>query len=150
MQIDTSLKTFLNFGIQDRTSMAAVQRLACNGATSGRYFEFPELHVDRNQTAYCDQDFVTKMISKIEACVGVGVYSLKLTYTDGTESPLFGHRQPNMEDPIRIDPDTDLPHEVRAVSIQAWGQNYVQAITLMGGINRRDMLAQLTASKGKG
>jgi len=43
-----------------------------------------------------------------------------------------------------------MPSQVTAARIQAWGQNYVQSFTLLGGKNNKDVLAQLTSSKGKG
>lgn len=75
---------------------------------------------------------------------------MKLTFVDGTSSPLFGHRQPNVEDVVRIDPQTQMPAHISAVRIQAWGENYVQALTLLGGQSHSEELAKLTCSKGKG
>lgn len=97
--VDSSLRTFQNFGIHAPLSAALVPvtRLAINGANSGRYFEFPQLTSSQNDSLYCEKDFTQKMIAKVEACVGVGIYSIKLTYVDGTSTPLFGHRQPNVE-----------------------------------------------------
>ena len=69
----------------------------------------------------------------MEACVGVGIYSIKLTYADGTCSPLFGHREPNTESIVEQDAETQMPCLVTAVNIQAWDQNYVQALTFLGG-----------------
>ena len=43
-----------------------------------------------------------------------------------------------------------MPAQITSVSIQAWAQNYVQAVTLFGGANNSQQLAQLAASKGKG
>ena len=56
-------------------------------------------------------------MAKIEACVGVGLYSIKLTYADGTSSPLFGHRHPNVESLVETDENTQLPSIVTAVNI---------------------------------
>ena len=95
-------------------------------------------------------DFTQKTISRIEACIGVGIYSIKLTYVDGTTSPLFGHRQTNVENQVANDPATQMPIHVTAVRTQAWGQNYVQALALLGGINHNEVLASMTSSKGKG
>jgi hypothetical protein len=44
---------------------------------------------------FIKEDFAKRVLSKIEACVGVGIYSLKLTYSDGLESPLLGSRETN-------------------------------------------------------
>ena len=90
------------------------------------------------------------MLAKIEACVGVGIYSIKLTFADGSMSPLFGHRQPNVESMIENDEGTQMPAQITSVNIQAWAQNYVQALTLFGGANNSQQLAQVAASKGKG
>ena len=91
---DSSLRTFQNFGIHAPISgaLAPVTRLAINGATSGRYFEFPQLTASQNDSLFCEKDFTQKTLAKIEACVGVGIYSIRLTFADGTTSPLFGHR----------------------------------------------------------
>ena len=150
--VDSSLKTFKNFGIHApvNSAMAPVTRLAINGATSGRYFEFPQLTASQNDSLFCERDFTQKTIARIEACVGVGIYSIKLTYVDGSESPLFGHRQPNVENPVKVDPATQMPTHCTAVRVQAWGQNYVQALTLLGGANNSEELASVAASKGKG
>lgn len=89
-------------------------------------------------------------MAKVEACVGVGIYSIKLTYADGTCSPLFGHREPNTESIVEQDAETQMPCLVTAVNIQAWDQNYVQALTFLGGEGNSQQLASLAASKGKG
>jgi len=81
------------------------------------------------------------VLSKIEACVGVGVYSLRLSYQDGSQSPLFGYRQPNVEQEIQADEQTDMPEHIGAVSMQAWGENYVQALTLLGGASNDKVIA---------
>ncbi len=60
---------------------------------------------------------------------------------------MFGTRQPNVEDMIGIDSQTQMPMHISNVSVQAWGQNYVQALTLMAGDT---ILSKLTSSKGKG
>ena len=55
-----------------------------------------------------------------------------------------------MEDLVRIDPDSQMPGNITSARIQAWGQNYVQSFSLLGGKNNNDVLAQMTSSKGKG
>ena len=106
--LDASLRNFSSFGIPNPRGAAQVpcKRLAINGATKGRFFEFPPVQAGPNDVFYCDELFVHRMITKIEACVGVGIYSLRLTYDDGSQSPLFGHRQPNAESEIAVDPQT--------------------------------------------
>ena len=95
LPVDTSLRTFQqSFGLTSPVSQSLIpiRRLDVNGAVSGRYFEFPQLTAGQNDSLFCDPEFATKTIAKIEACIGVGIYSVRLTYLDGTQSPLFGHR----------------------------------------------------------
>ncbi len=40
-----------------------------------------------------DGEFNDRVISKLEACVGVGIYSIKMTFSDGTSSPMIGERE---------------------------------------------------------
>lgn len=63
---------------------------------------------------------------------------------------MFGHRQPNVENPVSVDETTQMPAHVTAIRVQAWGENYVQALTLLGGQGNSEELASLAASKGKG
>ena len=44
------------------------------------------------ESYFCSADFKKRLLTKITACVGVGVYSLRLHYDDGTESPVIGSR----------------------------------------------------------
>lgn len=151
--IDSSLRNFgSSFGIPNPVGAAQVpcKRLAINGATKGRYFEFPPMQQGPNDVFYCDESFVQRVITKIEACVGVGIYSLRLQYHDGSQSPLFGHRAPNTESDIAIDQQTQEPAHIGAASIQAWGENYVQVLTLLGGPKNENIIMQLTSQKGKG
>lgn len=68
------------------------------------------------------------MVEKIEACVGVGIYSLKLTYRDGTTTPLIGSRLPNVD--LRLQsPSTGEISETRHISMKAWAENYVLSLT---------------------
>ena len=90
---------------------------------------------------FTDENFTQRVISKLEAHVGVGVYSMRLTYDDGTQSPLFGHRQPNAENEIAADPQTQSPVHISAASVQHWGQNYVQQVTLLGGPQNNEIIA---------
>ena len=41
-------------------------------------------------------------------------------------------------------------HQIQSVRLQAWGENYVQAVTFIGGETGKDTLAQLKTQKGKG
>ena len=139
---------------EDDVPLAPVKRLGLNGASSGRYFEYPQITTAKNDSLFCDQAFTQKVISKLEACIGVGIYSIKLTYADGTESPMFGCRQTNAENSVKVDQATQQPCHIHGIRIQAWSQNYVQALTFLGeeaaGGGGPEELAALAASKGKG
>ena len=118
------------------------RKLEINGAVKGNYFEFPSLATSTGQSLFIEQDFKYRVISKIEACVGVGIYSLRVTYSDGTESPLIGNRNPNSEVLVReagADESMD-PAQIASIDIQAWGTNYVQVI------NFKDFDDQLVGS----
>lgn len=43
-----------------------------------------------------------------------------------------------------------MPCHITGATVQAWGENYVQALTLLGGSQRDQTLIKLTSSKGKG
>jgi hypothetical protein len=73
-----------------------VTKLAVVGAKSGKYFEYPALQKSVNNSVeqlFCDMEFGSKVLTKIQACVGVGIYSLMLSFSDGTASPCIGSRQ---------------------------------------------------------
>ena len=75
--------------------MVEVTKLAVVGAKSGKYFEYPALQKTANNSVeqfFCDLEFGSKVLSKIQACVGVGIYSLQLSFSDGTASPCLGSR----------------------------------------------------------
>ena len=88
------------------------------GAKSGTYFEFPEIIHGAQNTLSCPSEFHDKLITKLSACVGVGVYSMQITYSDGTVSPLLGKREPNADADL-------LPGEIRTLRVQHWDCNYV-------------------------
>ena len=98
--------------------MIPARRLGLNGATRGQYFEFPPLTPAQNDLFYCDQSFSSRVIAKIEACVGVGIYSLRITYQDGSQSPLLGHRQPNEENVIKAEAaGSQMPSHIAAATV---------------------------------
>jgi hypothetical protein len=73
------------------------RKIPIQGAQSGRYFSYPELEEsstagDEDTRLFCSAEFERKVLANISACSGVGIYSLKLTYEDGSQSPLFGSR----------------------------------------------------------
>ena len=147
--IDTSLQQFgQTFGLRapPSHSMVPIKRLGMNGATNGRYFEFPPLTAGQSDSVFCEQAFTQRVLAKIEACVGVGIYSLRLTYHDGSQSPLFGHRQPNVENVIAADESgSQMPTHIAAASVQAWAENYVQVLSLLGNGGNEDVIAHITS-----
>ena len=104
------------------------------GAQSGKYFEYPEL--DQNEL---NKQFQRKSISKIHACVGVGVYSLKLEYQDGTCSPCFGSRQD-----FNQCLDLNSMPRVSNIAIRAWKQNYIQSLVIKSGDKEVSLVSQST------
>ena len=44
---------------------------------------------------FVNEEFNKRVLAKLDACVGVGIYSIRLTYSDGTKSPLLGSRETN-------------------------------------------------------
>ena len=62
------------------TSGLLVTKSDLYGAKSGTYFEFPELITGAQNSLHCPEDFRDKVITKIAACTGVGIYSLVLNY----------------------------------------------------------------------
>lgn len=62
-------------------------------------------------------------MSRVSACSGVGIYSLKLIYEDGSFSPLFGSRPETTEIEVKGD-------QVSSVGLRAWKENYVQTVTM--------------------
>ena len=53
-----------------------VRKIDVNGASKGQYFEFPQCVTANGAGLYCDAQFSGKVLTKIEACVGVGIYSI--------------------------------------------------------------------------
>lgn len=65
-----------------------------------------------------------RMLTKVSACVGVGIYSLRLHFDDGTQSPIIGSRS-------ELSTDMSIGSEqVTQVGIRAWKENYVQTVTI--------------------
>ena len=63
----------------------------CGSKKGAFYFEYPKLTSVGN-SFMVDGEFNERVVSKLEGCIGVGIYSLKLTFSDGTTSPLIGGR----------------------------------------------------------
>lgn len=98
--------------------MVEVTKLAVVGAKSGKYFEYPALQKNGEQLL-CDVEFGSKVLSKVQACVGVGIYSLQLFFSDGTASPCLGSRQ-DFNQAIEVS-----DHKTTKIAIRAWKENYV-------------------------
>lgn len=68
--------------------------------------------------------------------MGVGIYSLKLQFDDGTQSPLMGSR-PELS--------ADLPvgaEQVTSFGIRAWKENYVQTVVIEQGKKKKSLESQ--------
>lgn len=71
---------------------------------------------------FCSAEFKARHMTKISACVGVGIYSLRLHFNDGTASPIIGSRSDmTTEVHLNLDPIT-------SIGIRAWKENYVQTV----------------------
>lgn len=71
------------------------RRLAVQGAQTGKYFEYPDIQKvagSKTDELYCSAEFKQRTLIRISACVGVGIYSLRLHFDDGTQSPVLGSR----------------------------------------------------------
>jgi hypothetical protein len=67
------------------------RKIDVQGAKQGKYFEFPEVQQSAGEL-FCSADFKSRIMTKISACVGVGIYSIRLHFDDGTQSPILGSR----------------------------------------------------------
>lgn len=108
-----------------------VKKLDILGCKTGTYFEYPKFidnggHTSQNFT--CDDSFADRVLTKIEACVGTGIYSMKIHYNDGTSSPLIGARQPTTSIKLHKESNYDQ-NSLCKVKVRAWTDNYLQAIT---------------------
>lgn len=71
------------------------RRISVQGAQTGKYFEYPEIQKvvnSKGEELFCSADFKARLLTKVTACVGVGIYSLRLHFDDGTQSPIIGSR----------------------------------------------------------
>jgi hypothetical protein len=106
-----------------------VRKLEILGAKQGAfYFEYPKLTPVGN-SFMVEGDFNERLLSKLDACVGVGIYSIKMTFSDGTESPLIGGRETTSSMDVQNQDQTEY-EPISSIKIRAWGENYVQAIHL--------------------
>ena len=141
--LDSGLRTFENFEIKPPIGIGSLVAMKSDlyGAKTGTYFEFPELIKGAQSSLQCPNDFRDRVVTKVSACVGVGIYSVQLSYSDGCVSPLLGKR--------KINADTELlPGEMQATRIQHWAENYVQALTFLD--SNRNTLGSLECQGGKG
>ena len=95
--IDSQLKLFKEFGIKEPPTEKHihVEKQPLKGCTVGTYFEYPPLTSSAKNELFIPEKFANRVLTKLSACVGVGIYSMKLSYSDGTDSPLFGSKEPN-------------------------------------------------------
>jgi hypothetical protein len=113
-----------------------IKKLPCIGAQSGKYFEYPAIRSE-NDKLYCSKDFQQRVLTKIQACVGVGVYSLAMTYSDGFDTPCIGSRT-SYNHEIKL-----MDHEkVKSVSIRAWKENYVQQLVVKATEGEKQIKSQ--------
>ena len=71
------------------------RKIGIQGAQAGKYFEFPDIYTSKEGGAeafFCSAEFQKRVLTKVSACVGVGIYSLRLHFDDGTQSPIIGSR----------------------------------------------------------
>ena len=76
--LDSGLRTFSTFEIKAPvgSDSLVVTKSDLYGAKSGTYFEFPEMIQGAQNSLSAPNDFHEKVITKISACVGVGIYSV--------------------------------------------------------------------------
>lgn len=103
-----------------------VEKLTLKGCSTGTYFEFPQVTSSAKDELFVKEEFAHRVLTKMGACVGVGIYSLKLNYSDGTESPLLGSREPNHE--MNLSSNGETQDHVAVIKMQAWEGNYVQGV----------------------
>ena len=68
--------------------------------------------------------------------MGVGIYSLKIQFEDGTQSPLLGSR-PELGAELPIGSE-----QVTSFGIRAWKENYVQTVTIEQGKKKKALESQ--------
>lgn len=118
-----------------------MRKTQVQGCKTGTFFEFPQCNENGPNLLATTGDFATRVLSKLQACVGVGIYSLKLTYSDGTLSPLLGSRGTNKF----IEFPSDV--QVKEVSTRTFGENYVQQVAFVDG---QKTIGQFSAEKTNG
>jgi len=102
-----------------------VRKLDILGCKSGNfYFEYPKL-TSSGSTLIVEGENSDRCLEKIEACVGVGIYSIKLGFSDGTSSPLIGGRDPTATISLGA-------QAVKTINVRAWNDNYIQALKFEG------------------
>jgi len=97
------------------------RKIEVQGAKQGKYFEFPEVQSNAGEF-FCSEAFKSRVMTKISACVGVGIYSIRLHFDDGTTSPILGSR-------TELTSDLQFGTEaVTQIGVRAWKENYVQTL----------------------
>lgn len=95
----------------------------------------------------CDETYGRRLLAKVEACVGVGIYSVKLTYSDGSASPLLGTRKVTASVDLPHAKDQDQTDGKFTVQVRAWGENYLQSILFKRG---QEVCGKLEATSDNG
>lgn len=123
--IDASLEKFKDFGLQEPLTgrRILVEKQPLKGCSTGTYFEFPQVTSSAKDELFVAGDFAQRVLTKLEACTGVGIYSIRLGYSDGTRSPLFGNKEPNQC--MQLAEQDSEPAHVATIKMQAWDGNYV-------------------------
>lgn len=103
-----------------------VKKLPCIGCQSGKYFEYPALKKEDDRL-FASTDFEQRVLTKIQACSGVGIYSLALQYSDGFDTPCIGSRSA-----YNSTVDIESHERIKVISIRAWKENYVQTLVMKG------------------
>lgn len=113
-----------------------VRKLPCIGSQSGKYFEYPALKCEEDRFL-ASKDFETRVLTKIQACSGVGIYSLALSYSDGFDTPCLGSRESYNSTMVIEKTET-----VKSICIRAWKENYVQQLLFKGESNEHSIKSQ--------
>lgn len=101
-----------------------VKKLPCIGCQAGKYFEYPALRKE-DEKLFASVDFENRVVTKIQACSGVGIYSLALQYSDGFDTPCIGSRSA-----YNSSVELESHERVKVVAIRAWKENYVQTLVV--------------------
>lgn len=86
---------------------------------------------------FASTDFEQRVLTKISACAGVGIYSLSLQYSDGFDTPCIGSRNA-----YNATVDIESHERIKVISIRAWKENYVQTLVMKGEKGEKTIKSQ--------